>query len=228
MFNIYKILDTFKIDDLDTLVKVREDFMTDFKKYFDNMQINKTTRKNAIEKYLSFNNILKDETVRGVFSDSKSIIIINDCQKYTERENLKNCKLSEAFLTMKKTAEPVKEEELIKSDIATARALGWTWTPGASDYYIKVGEAFYDFNRFYNIYNCIADNKQLYNEGALFEQEPGNRLAPLFMRSQYGSALLLPVNIYAAHKSKIINFKCIINELNALEDQIIKSIRATA
>lgn len=79
----------------------------------------------------------------------------------------------------------------------------------------------------FNIYNCIADNKQLYNEGAHFEQEPGNRLAPLFMWSQYGSALLLPVN-YTPHKSKIINFKCIINELDALEDQLIKNTRAIA
>lgn len=231
MFTLYDIINIFNFSDFDKLQLVRDRFVDDVNEFYNKIQINNTTRKNAIIDYLSRQEIKKDTTNPKTYTDGCSILIINNVQKYTEREISASVDIAKPFLDIIKTAEHLKDEEPIMSDIATARALGWKPSvfSARNDFYIKIGCAYYDFNKFYKLYNCIADSGEKYNEGATLKQEPNNRRAPIIMQSKYGCAVLLPViNALEPHYSKIINFKNAHAKIDEIEKSLREKIRATA
>lgn len=231
MFTLYDIINIFNFSDFDKLQLVRDRFVDDVNDFYNKIQINSTTRKNAIIDYLSRQEIKKDTTTPKTYTDGCSILAVNNAQKYTEREIGASVDISKPFLDIIKAAKPLKDEEPIMSDIATARALGWKPSIFSAhhEYYIKIGCAYYDFNKFYKLYNCIADSGEKYNEGATLRQEPGNRLAPVVISTKYGCAVLLPVNMpLDPHYSKIINFKNAHAKIDEIEKSLREKIRATA
>lgn len=225
--NYYEIMELVKTQiDFATYETLKNDFNDRFNAELKKIQINNTTRKNAIKSYLNHVNIMQDKiTNQLVFTDGVSILNIasnpENMKAYEAEKKCEKCAdyLLEAFKTMRPT-----DTAYIWESVAVARALGWT--PNTTDYLIEIDGNYYNFSLVYSLWACIAD-KNSANSVDCMLCDAGNRKS-LLMRSKYGCALLLPVARDALHITKNVSFRAYMDYEKANEDYFINLIKKGA
>jgi len=226
--NYYEIMELVKNQiDFATYETLKNDFNDRFNAELRKIQINNTTRKNAIKSYLAHDNIMQDNKYNNqlVFSDGVSVLNIistpENMKTYEAEKKSDKCAdyMLEAFKTMRPTDTPY-----IWESVAVARALGWT--PNTTDYLIEIDGNYYNFSLVYSLWGCIADKNNANSIDCML-CDAGKRKS-LLMRSKYGCALLLPVARDALHISKNVGFRAYIDYEKANEDYFINIIKKGA
>lgn len=228
MLNYYELLKVVGLENMDAVTAIRESFNADFRREYSKIQINKTTRKNAIIAYSKHDNFMQDNEMQGLYCDGVSILnttgepIITT----TKRADIKKF-VSESLPNRK----PVDLH--IKETIAIARAMGWT--PGATNkekpYYIEIDDNYYNFTLVYNLFTCIADNSNKYYPVKVelcTDKEPGRNM--LFLSSKYGCAFILPFNagVNGVYSANNVNFNYYMETENEIDNYIVMQAKKSA
>lgn len=226
--NYYEMMELVKNQiDFTTYTTLKNDFNNKFNTELKKIQINNTTRKNAIKSYLTHSNIMQDIKYSNqlVFTDGVSVLNIasnpENMKTYEAEKKCEKCAnyLLEAFKTMHPT-----NTAYIWESVAVARALGWA--PNTTDYLIEIDGNYYNFSLVYSLWGCIADKNNAYSVDCML-CDAGKRKS-LLMRSKYGCALLLPVARDALHITKNVSFRAYIDYEKANEDYFINLIKKEA
>jgi len=227
MLNYYELLNVIGIENIDAVSAIREAFNADFRKAYKSIQINKTTRKNAILAYSKHDNFLQDNEMQGLYCDGVSILNTTDhIITTTKTADIKKF-VSESLPNRK----PVDLH--IKESIAVARAMGWT--PGATNkekpYYIEIDGNYYNFTLVYNLFTCIADNTEKYYQvrtELCTDKRPGQNM--LFLSSKYGCAFILPFNagVNGFYSANNVNFDYYMETENEIDECIKLQAMRTA
>lgn len=224
--NYYNLLNMIKNEiSIDNLQAIRQDFNGHFLDELKKININNTTRKNAIKKYLASDTILQDDKYKGqaVFSNGYSILNIVNGAGYTAERKTQSISdvLLKAFKGMKPT-----DGEYIKESCAVARCLGWT--PNNKDFFIDFEGFYFNFSLVWDVFSCIADNKNVYGGCDAFLCDMENGRKSLLLRSKYGIGYILPVVMDACHISKNANYKKYVEYEKSLDALFVKKALKTA
>lgn len=214
--------------DYSTYYTLKEDFNGKFNEELKKIQINNTTRKNAVKSYLTHDRIMQDVS-KGenmiIFSDGVSVLnILSTPDNKTFSTEHKNDKCADYMLEAFKTMKPTDNEYILES-VAVARAMGWT--PNTTDYFINIDGNIYNFSLIYSLWNCIADKNNANGGCDCYLCDAGNRKS-LLMRSKYGIALVLPVARDAIPDNANVGFKHYIDFERSLEAHFIEEIKKGA
>lgn len=234
MKNYYELIKMLKNQvDINVLQTLKEDFNNDFCEELGKIQINNTTRKNAIKSYLNKENILQDNKYSNqlVFSDGYSILNIVSNPKTAEifSADKKTDKMADIIIKSFQGMKPC--EKYIKDSIAVARMLGWK--PGTTDtknpFIIEIEGNIYNFSLVYSLFSCIADNNNAFGGVDCFLcNMENNSKKSLLIRSKYGVALILPTVFDNFNPCKNVDFNAYIDHERNLENFIINGCTKTA
>lgn len=74
MLNYYELVKLIGIENVDAIEVIRESFRNDWVNTFNSIQINRTTRKNAVKTYSGHENFIMDENTKGLYCDGVSML----------------------------------------------------------------------------------------------------------------------------------------------------------
>lgn len=228
MLNYYELIKLIGVENVDAVEVIRESFRNDWISTFSSIQINKTTRKNAVKAYSGRENFMMDENTKGLYCDGVSILYTSEDAAYTTSKTTDISKFMKEFLQNKKPT-----EVHMKESYAIAKNLGWSAGSVNKDkpYYIEIEGNFFNFSLVWSLFSCIADNSNKYNPVTVEIQtnkKPGNNA--LIMSSKYGIAVVLPFctgdhGSYTAHN---VDFTYYMESENELDSFFIEYCKKSA
>lgn len=228
MLNFYELLRTFGLENTDAVNALMESFHSDWINTYNGIQVNKTTRKNAVASYTKHDNFMMDNDVKGLYTDGVTFLSLPASDAvYTSS---KTCDIAKNILPLLKTMKPVSFH--VKESYAVAKNIGWNAGTLNKDkpYFIEIEGNYYNFSLVWSMFSCIADNSNKWNPVEVkvcTENKPGTNM--LILQSKYGMTGILPFYVgdrgcYNAHNVDYNYYSETINEIESYQIEQYKKL----
>lgn len=226
--NYYELIEMIKNDvNTDVLRELLQDMQSEYINELDKIQINNTTRKNAINNYLKHSGVAQcPDTSAKLFCDGVSVIGLNGKNDYEITQKNPNIKKVFDEIMKHENRRPI-DDIYFKGCIAIAKANGWNYNT-TKKYYIEIDGNYYDFYLVLSVWGCIADKSGERCELVNINNTRYRNKKGLLISTEYGIGYILPVFTESVYKPLLCDFRNYMNFRNDIDDFIINQAKRGA